>query len=221
MASLVTAWLIVLGGERTMLDRKTFDRVKEKHSGYASWAVWAAPAGKPKSNMGDLSLLDPDRNPDLLETLRNDIVMMGLNLSRSFPSQPWGNFHDAAPHGQDYKLRFALAGTPYWGAYMTDFVKGVVMLKEYALMKYVAENERVIADSVGCLMEEFDDLKCAWPTVITFGHAAHMLAAKYLPISRYARLVRVTHYSQYISKEDYRVSVLAEVGAEIPGRKDR
>jgi hypothetical protein len=59
------------------------------------------------------------------------------------------------------------------------------------------------------LLQEFDDLNSARPTLIAFGNDAYVLAAKYLPASRYSRMVRVTHYSHYISKEMYRERVLA------------
>ena len=88
-----------------MVDRETFDRIKEKHGLYASWAVWAEQDGRPKSNMGDLTVLDPDRNPALLGMLRSNVVMVGLNLSRDQPP-PFGNFHDAKADGQDYRIRF-------------------------------------------------------------------------------------------------------------------
>ena len=68
-----------------MVDRETFDRIKEKHGLHASWAVWSEPDGKPKSKMGDLTVLDPDQNPALLGMLRSDVVMVGLNLSRDLP----------------------------------------------------------------------------------------------------------------------------------------
>ena len=192
-----------------MVDRETFDRIKEKHSGYASWAVWVEATERPKSNMGDLSVLDPDRNPSLLETLRSDVVMMGLNLSRSFPV-PFGNFHDPNPEGQDYKIRFAFTGTSYYGAYMTDLIKGVVMLESNNLVRHLSENPHLVVENVERLLQEFEDLKSS-PTVIAFGAAAYALAAKHLPISRYSRLFRVTHYSHYISKEDYRERVLSEL----------
>jgi hypothetical protein len=196
-----------------IIDRETFDRIKEKHGPYASWAVWAEPDGKPKSHMGDLTVLDPDQNPALLGMLRSDVVMLGLNLSRDWPP-PFGNFHDARPEGQDYKIRFAFTGTPFYGAYMTDIIKGVVMLKSGDLMRYLAANPDVVAESVGCLLEEFDDLKSESPTVIAFGGSAHLLAAKHLPANRYARLVRVTHYADYISPTAYRERVLRELSTE-------
>ena len=95
---------------------------------------------------------------------------------------------------------------------MTDIIKGVVMLKSGNLMRYLAENQHVVAESVECLLEEFDDLKYESPTVIAFGRSAHLLAAKHLPANRYSRLVRVTHYSHYISETAYRERVLSELG---------
>ena len=195
-----------------MVDRETFDRIKEKHGPYASWAVWSKPDhGRPKSNQGDLTVLDPDRNPALLGMLLSDVVMIGLNLARDWPP-PFGNFHDASSRGQDYKIRFAFTGTPFYGAYMTDIIKGVVCKKSGDLMRYLAENQHVVAESVECLLEEFDDLKSESPTVIAFGGSAHLLAAKHLPANRYSRLVRVTHYSDYISQTAYRERVLSELG---------
>lgn len=195
-----------------MVDRQIFDRIKEKHGPYASWAVWAEPDGRPKSNMGDLTVLDPDRNPALLGMLRSDVVMVGLNLSRDRP-QPFGNFHDARAEGQDYKIRFAFTGTPFYGAYMTDIIKDVVMLKSGDLMRCLAVNQHVVAESVERLLEEFDDLKSKSPTVIAFGGSAHLLAAKHLPANRYSRLVRVTHYAHHISQTAYRERVLSELAA--------
>jgi len=195
-----------------MVDRETFDRIKEKHGRYASWAVWAERDGRPKSHMGDLTVLDPDQNPALLGMLRSDVVMLGLNLSRDWPP-PFGNFHDARPAGQDYKIRFTFTDTPFYGAYMTDIIKGVVMLKAGDLTRYLATHPDVVAESVKCLLEEFDDLKSEPPTVIAFGGNAHQLAAKHLPANRYSRLVRVTHYSHHISQKAYQELVLSQLAA--------
>jgi hypothetical protein len=139
--------------------------------------------------------------------------MVALNLSRFHPGS-FANFHDPSSVAQDYKIRFAFSGTRYYGAYMTDLVKGVVMLESNNLMRHLAENAPLVSDNIQRLLEEFDDLKCAAPTLIAFGNDAYVLAAKHLPSSRYTRLVRVTHYSHYISKEDYRNRVLTQLAAE-------
>jgi hypothetical protein len=194
-----------------MVNRETFDRIKEKHGLHASWAVWSKPDGKPKSNMGYFPVLDPDQNPALLGMLRSDVVMLGLNLSTGQPP-PLGNFHPVSSRGNDYKIRFAFTGTPFYGAYMTDIIKRVRMLRARDLMRYLAANQQCVDENIECLLEEFDDLKSEPPTVIAFGVNAHQLAAKHLPANRYSRLVHVTHYSAFISQADYRERVRSELG---------
>jgi hypothetical protein len=195
-----------------MVDRDTFDLIKQRHGGYASWAVWAEPTGRPKSNIGNLMVLDPDQNATLLGTLRNDVVMIALNLSRFLPVS-FGNFHDPSSESQDYKIRYAFSGTPYYGAYMTDLIKGVVTLKSSSLMRHLAANPSLVRDSIRGLLDELEDLKCFSPVLIAFGGGTHRLAAKHVPSSRYSRLVRIPHYSHYISKEQYRERVLAALAA--------
>lgn len=172
--------------------------------------MWADPAESPKSNIGDLGVLDPDRNPTLFQTLRNDVVMVGLNLSRPV-SVPFANFHDPRSQGQDFKIRFAFARTPYYGAYMTDIIKGVVIPKSGELRAYVRTHPSVIDESIARLVDEFRDLHSTSPTVIAFGADAHRLAREHLPSSQYSRLVKVRHYSDYMSQESYRTLVTSEL----------
>jgi hypothetical protein len=95
---------------------------------------------------------------------------------------------------------------------MTDIIKGVVCKKSGNLMRYLAANQHVVTENVEHLLEEFGDLKSESPTVIAFGGFAYLLAARHLPANRYSRLVRVTHYSCYISPTAYRERVLSELG---------
>lgn len=193
-----------------MVDRETFDLIKNKHGEYASWAVWGEQTGGPKSGMGDMDVLD--KNPMLLATLRNDIVMLGLNRSRSAPGT-YFNFHPQYPEAQDYKIRYAFIGTPYYGAYMTDLIKEFVELKASNLVRQLDANPSLVSRNVNRLLGELDDLQSDAPTLIAFGGDVHKLARKYVPRSRYLRLIRVPHYSHYISKEEYRERVLAELAA--------
>jgi hypothetical protein len=193
------------------MDRQTFEGIKQRHGGYASWAIWADPTTRrPKSNIGDLTVLDPDQNADLLGTIRRDVVMVGLNLSRPC-AEPFRNFHDTNRNAQDFKIRYAFSGTPYYGAYMTDIVKGVVVVESTDLMRHLAAHPALVGENVQALAAEIDDLGCAAPTVIAFGNDAFGLAARYLAPSRYSRLVGVTHYAHFIAKEAYREQVLAQL----------
>ena len=194
-----------------MIDRDTFDRIKQRHAGYASWAIWADASAKPKSNIGDMRILDPDSSPALLKTIRNDVVMVGLNISRSF-SEPFRNFHDPSSKANDFKIRHAFANTDYYGAYMTDIVKHVEMVKSNSLMHFLKENLSVLGRNVKNLLEEFEDLHCVRPTILAFGTATHGLVADNVPSNAYSRLVKLTHYSHRISKEEYRQTVLRQIG---------
>jgi hypothetical protein len=199
-----------------MIDQDTFDRVRRRHGGYASWAVWADPApDKPKSNIGDMRVLDPEGNPALLQTLRTDVVMIGLNISRSF-CEPLRNFHDPRSMANDFKIRYAFANTAYYGAYMTDIVKHVEMVHSSSLVRYLKKDPSVVVRNVTNLLAEFDDLQCIRPTILAFGTAAHALVAEHVPSDRYSRLVRLTHYSHRISKEEYRQTVFREIVVDEP-----
>src|SRR5690348_1240745 len=106
-----------------MLEAKRFEFIKQVHGGYGSWAVWADASQKPKSNVGDMTIFDVDANPTLMRVLKKDVVMVGLNISRS-SSEPFRNFHDSDPRANDFKIRYAFKGTGFYGAYMTDIIKG-------------------------------------------------------------------------------------------------
>jgi len=97
-----------------MIAREKFDFIKEKYGCYASWAVWAdADKDKPKSNMGDLSILDPEINENLLSELNPNVVFVALNISKDVIEFPLSNYHSDYSHATDYKTRFALKDSPF------------------------------------------------------------------------------------------------------------
>lgn len=196
-----------------MISRESFNLIRDKHGAYASWAIWAEAGAKAKSNMG-VAVLDPDKNPCLLGQLRPDVVMLGLNLARSQPST-FGDFHPEGSTGNDYKIRYAFTGTPYYGAYMTDVVNGVICLKAADLMRHLAANPDVITGSVKLLLEEFADLNSGPPTIIAFGKNAHSLVVRNLSPGSYTRLACVTHYSVRMSQVNYRTLVRGELAAQL------
>ena len=74
-------------------------------------------------DVGDLSVFD---DTQILKELNPNIVFLSICRSREYEatSNPpaWLNFHDGRRIGQDYKLRYALHGTPFWGSYITNLV---------------------------------------------------------------------------------------------------
>jgi hypothetical protein len=192
------------------VDRDQFELIKRKHGGYASWALWAPATRGPKSNIDDLKIFDIATNPATLALLITSAVMVGLNISRSFV-EPFRNFHDANPHANDFKVRHAFAATPFYGAYMTDIIKNVPMVKSMDLIKHLRTHPAVVQSSVGLFREELQDLRCRRPTILAFGLAAHALLAENLMPGEYSRLIRLTHYSHRVAKEKYREVVLAQI----------
>ena len=102
-----------------MIGTQQFEAIKRKHGAYASWAVWVDAGAKPKSNMGDISHFE---NDGVLALLKNDVAMVGLNISRPC-AEPFRNFHDPHPSANDFKIRYAFKDSAFYGAYMTDIIK--------------------------------------------------------------------------------------------------
>ncbi len=194
-----------------MIDSTRFELMKRRHGAYGSWAVWAPPSGAPKSNMGNLDVLDEHANPALLETLNPGVVMVGLNISRGFPNEPFRNFHDPGASANDFKIRYAFHDTEFWGAYMTDVIKGFVEPVSGALLSHLRKNPEVVGNHMRTLRSELLDLGGARPFILAFGSAAHGLIAANLSTHEYLRLVRLTHYSHRISKEEYRDTVRQQI----------
>jgi hypothetical protein len=191
-----------------MISQNHYELIREKHGKYASWAVWAKGSDKPKSNMGDMAVFD---DKVVLPLLRANVLMVGLNLSRFTISEPFRNFHDPSPSAQDYKIRFAFKGTDYYGAYMTDIIKGVVEVDSKNIPKHLKENPGVLADSLKIFRQELQDLGAVSPLILAFGRIAYGIIKENLTLAEYGKLIRLTHYSHQIGKEKYRETVLAEI----------
>lgn len=194
-----------------MIDAERFDLIKRKHGAYGSWAVWAPPTTSPKSNTGDLTVLDELANQALLETINPGVVMIGLNISRGFPDRPFRNFHDPGAAAHDFKIRYAFHNTVFWGAYMTDVIKDFVEPVSGKLLDYLRGHPQVVHTHVNSLREELLDLGHPKPLILAFGRAAYELLADNLRAEAFSALVYVTHYSHHISKEDYRDTVHQQI----------
>lgn len=195
-----------------MIDAVRFAMIRQKHGRYASWAVWVDAADKPKSNIGDMTVFDVERNPYLLNTLRPDVVMVGLNGSRSMDFDvPFRNFHDRNPRAQDFKIRYAFVGTPFYGAYMTDIIKHIEMVDSNRLLALLKTAPDLVRRNCEAFRNEIRDLNVEKPTILAFGVAAYDIINQHFRADEYSRLVRVTHYSHQISKENYRTEVFAQL----------
>ena len=185
-----------------MLSKSKFELVKKKYGYCASWAIWAEEGDKPKSNVGDLSIFDTKINKELLNQLNPNIIFVGLNISREVIKTPLANFHDATTKGMDFKIRYALKDSPYWGAYMTDIIKNFDQKESGKVMSYLRANKPFEEENVKIFREEINDLGSNNPTIIAFGGDAYSILTRNL-INEF-KILKIPHYSNYSSKEKYR-----------------
>ena len=142
-----------------MMDLEKFNFIKKKYGHCASWAIWKEVGATPKSNMGDLNILDPQQNPNLLSKLKPDVVFVGLNTSIDITDlEPFSNFHPTSPHAQDYKTRFALKDTELWGGYMTDIIKDHPELNGQTVVDYLNANPDVEVKNIETFRKELKDI---------------------------------------------------------------
>lgn len=87
-----------------MITEECFTEISDKYGEFASQAVWVNEEKKPKSNIGDMSIFDLNKNPKLLKSLNPKVIMVGLNFSRTVEKEKFVNFHDKRPQGQDFKI---------------------------------------------------------------------------------------------------------------------
>ena len=196
----------------TKMTKEHYLEIRNRYGRFASWAIWAPPGDKPKSNIGMLDLLDIDEHPELLDRVKPEVIMVGLNFSRSIEStEPFANFHDSRPRGQDYKIRYAFTDTRFYGAYMTDIIKDFPEKVAGAVGAYLRKNQEFVRANIGRFESELDDLRSKDPLIIAFGVQAFGIIKGHFR-DRYT-IVKVPHYSNFVSKENYR----KQVQAVLPG----
>jgi len=185
------------------MDKKKFNKIKKEYGDCASWAIWKEVGEKPKSNMEDLNILDPQQNPNLLSELKPNVVFVGLNTSKDISGlEPFSNFHPTNPFANDYKTRYALKDTELWGGYMTDIIKKHEELHSLSVVKHLRKYPEVVDENIETFRKELKDLGTKNPTIIAFGNAAHSILTRHLK-DEY-KILKVYHYSYFrINKERY------------------
>lgn len=185
-----------------MIDRERFELIKKKYGHYASWAIWSDDGEKPKDNMGDLSILNIDTNSALLKQLNPHYILVGLNISKRIERQ-LTNFH--GPNGGAYKIRYALRGSPFWGAYMTDIIKDFEQKACGKVMSYLRTNKTFEEENIKSFRQEIYDLGVNNPEIVAFGGDAYAILKR--NFKNEFNICKLPHYSNYIGKEKYRETV--------------
>ena len=138
-----------------MINKELFDKITEKYGGVASWAIWDKIGDKPKSNMSNMNILNPELNPNLFQMLNSNVIMVGLNFARTVSfSVPYMNFHDSNPHANDFKIRYSFLNTIYYGAYMTDVIKNYPEIDSKNVEKYMKLHPEMVENSINEFIEE-------------------------------------------------------------------
>ena len=185
------------------MDLEKFEVIKKEYGDRASWAVWKEQGETAMSNMGDLNILDPQQNPNLLSQLKPDIVFVGLNTSRDISdTSPFSNFHPNYPYARDYNTRFALKDTELWGGYMTDIIKDYPELHGQKVMSFLRDNPDVEKKNIETFREELKDLGAENQTIIAFGGDVYSILKRNL--QNEFKIFKVTHYSAYINEQEIR-----------------
>ena len=184
----------------------TFNNIKNQFGDCGSWAIWGEVEDSPKSNVGDLSVLDPQINKDLLSQLKPEFVFVGLNFSTMEDTMPLSNFHSSSSKAQDYKIRFAFKNTDYWGSYMTDIIKNFEEKHSKLMMEAIGEDRSLEKKNIDIFLKELEVLNVENKRIIAFGGDAYKILKRNLG-DRF-NIQKITHYAHFINKENYRKELL-------------
>ena len=197
----------------TKLSLETYNNLKAKEDNHSSWAVWADEGDKYSSNMEDLSIFDEET---ILDVLNPNIVLVGYSHSADGEIKSMKSFENFHSSGPIYKLRFALKGTPLWGAYMTDIIKTIAHAKIPEVKKILKENPGEEEHNIDLFLEELKELKVEKkPILIALGAAVHDMLEKHSngKLSKF-RIEKIMHFSaqgKWQVRETYRDRVHQEI----------
>ena len=195
-----------------MGDIANYGELKKEFGEYASWAIWAD--GEIHTDgIGDWSVLTDE---NILCKANTSYVFVGLNAAdhdQKTELVPWCNFHSKDSKQKDYKLRCALQGTKYWGAYMTDIIKGYTETDSAKVMAFVKNEPQKYAEHIERFRKEMQllagDNK---PVLIAMGNAAYKLMR---PLRKEFAIAKIPHYAaryKYSNLDYYIESVHKKLG---------
>ena len=182
------------------ISRENYEYIKDKYGHMSSWAIWSKQNGKSKSGMDDILFF---YNPSqiILNTLNPNIILVGLNISERI-DRVFGNFHPNTSKAQDYKTRYAVKDTMFWGAYMTDIIKSFEEKISGNLMKYLSKNKQFEKENIEKFEQELIDIGSINPIIIALGNDSYKILKRHF--KKY-KIFKVSHYSAYITKEKLRL----------------
>ena len=195
-----------------MINKVLFDKIAHKYGSVCSWALWGDFGEKPKSNMADMDVLNPEINQELLSILKTNVIMIGLNFSHPVNfNLPFMNFHDASPYANDFKIRYAFYGTEYYGSYMTDIIKDHPNNNSMDVKTFLKKNNNIVEESINEFIKEMECIESYKPIIFCFGSQVYNILKSYLSNKLYSTLVPLIHYSHQINKDNYKKDLLLKI----------
>ena len=191
-----------------MISSENYELLKKQYGLVSSWAVWKRAGATPRSNTESMAWVEA---PELLSILNTGFVFVGLNASSTHGNQgnhftkAWSNFHSGYSRQNDYKLRYALQDTKYWGSYITDIIKRYPEVDSGKVDAFLRKHPEVVEENVIDFEKEISYLGDK-PVLVALGGKSFNILNTYL--SDKYKVVQVKHYSFTIGKEDYRREVL-------------
>lgn len=192
-----------------MISKKNYEILKKEYGNCGSWTIWKHPGSTVKSNTGDMRWAE---DPELNEKVGTGFVFVGLNWAGGHGDQTEGgtikckDFHSDYAYQNDYKLRYALMGTRYWGSYITDIIKYYPETDSSKVVSMLKNNPSIIRENIKHFERELSLLGDDSPILVALGGASYEILMKYL--GQKYKVVQIKHYSFTISKENYREEVL-------------
>lgn len=192
-----------------MIDVERYNKLKEKYGHVGSWTIWKEPGLTPKSNTDDMSIFEDE---NICNKLNDKYVFVALNWSGTHGVQedkPWKNFHSSYPYQNDFKLRYALMDTPFWGSYITDIIKEFPELNSKKVVSHFKDNPDEIKDHINSFKEELNCLSDEKPILIAVGNDSFNFLNDNL--SNEYEIHRIMHYAARINKDNYKKEVCKEL----------
>lgn len=189
-----------------MISKESYNELKNKYGDISSWTIWKFPTNNAKSNTSNIDFFE---DIDITSNLNNKYVFVGLNASSTHGIQqnkPWMNFHSSYRYQNDYKLRYALMDTKFWGSYITDVIKHYPEVDSAKVMNYLKQHNDVVENNINEFEKEISILSNNKPILIAVGNDSFNILHQHLN-NKY-KIVKIPHYSMRISKEEYRIEVL-------------
>lgn len=190
-----------------MIDVERYNKLKEMFGNTSSWTIWKKAGSTAKSNTDDMSIFDDEK---ICDKLNDNYVFVALNGSSTHGKQedrPWKNFHSSYRYQQDYKLRYALVNTKFWGSYITDIIKEFLEVDSSKVKSFLKKNPEVIEKNINMFENELNILSDKKPVLIAIGNVSYDILTNNLG-DKYS-IYKIKHYSYQIGQENYRKEVLS------------